>query len=436
MSANLKEFLSSNPSIYYLRNAHIPTCFLELSSQGQEITQVDIKIFQDKIVDIKPSSQEFNEDILSYDLSKQLIFPCFVDLHTHLDRGHIWERSPNLVGTFDRAIEAIINDRKGYWSPDDVYRRLEFGLKCSYAYGSRAIRSHVDLTGPKGMATLNIFEQLKDHWSDRLILQATSLVSINYYRSPEGLALIEYMHEQGHILGGFVYMNPQLEDELDYLFTIAKERDMQIDLHVDENGDPDSRTLEKVAMAALKHDYLGRVVCGHCCSLSVQTEETASKVISLVKQAGISIVSLPMCNMYLQDRREKITPFWRGITRVHELQANNIPVCFASDNCRDPFYGFGDNDMLDVLSQSVKIAHLDNPYGNWFKSFSTVPASLMGLSLGMITINSTADLIIFSARYLSELFSRPQSDRLVMRSGKLIDSALPDYSELDDLIFF
>ena len=44
-----------------------------------------------------------------------------------------------------------------------------------------------------------------------------------------------------------------------------------------------------------------------------------------------------------------------------------------------------------------------------------------------------ADLIIFKARYFSELFSRPQSDRKVLRKGKLIDTTLPDYSKLDDL---
>jgi len=434
MPTDLKELYGVNPSVYYLRNAHIPSCFLEIQGQS-EISQVDLKIVKGKIVQITPSNGENTEDIISYDLAKKLVFPCFADLHTHLDRGHIWERSPNSNGTFAGAIDAVINDKQEHWRSDDVYRRLEFGLKCSYAHGSQAIRTHIDATGPKGLATFKVFEQLRQNWSDRLELQAASLVSLDYYQSPEGLALVEHMNEQGHILGGVAYMAVDLEENLDFLFKIAKQRGMKIDLHVDENGDPNSRALEKVALAALKHDYLGQVVCGHCCSLSVQNTETSTRIIELVKQAGISIVSLPMCNMFLQDRKENTTPFWRGITRVHELQLQDISVCFASDNCRDPFYGYGDNDMLDVLSQSVKIAHLDKPYANWFKSVTSTPSRLMGVSSGMIAINSTADLIIFSARYFSELFSRPQHDRLVLRSGKAIDTVLPSYSELDDLIF-
>jgi cytosine/creatinine deaminase len=45
-----------------------------------------------------------------------------------------------------------------------------------------------------------------------------------------------------------------------------------------------------------------------------------------------------------------------------------------------------------------------------------------------------ANLIIFKARYFSELLSRPWSDRLVLRRGQAINTTLPDYRELDDLV--
>ena len=157
--------------------------------------------------------------------------------------------------------------------------------------------------------------------------------------------------------------------------------------------------------------------------------------IDLVRQAKIAIVSLPMCNLYLQDRQANTTPYWRGVTKVKELKQHNIPVAFASDNCRDPFYGFGDHDVLEVFTQAVRIAHLDTPYSNWINSVTKTPADLMGLSTaGRIAVGLPADLIIFKARYFSELLSRPQSDRLVLRGGKEIDTTLPDYSELDNLM--
>lgn len=43
-------------------------------------------------------------------------------------------------------------------------------------------------------------------------------------------------------------------------------------------------------------------------------------------------------------------------------------------------------------------------------------------------------LILFKARNFSELLSRSQRDRIVLRQGIEIDTTLPDYRELDDLL--
>ena len=146
----------------------------------------------------------------------------------------------------------------------------------------------------------------------------------------------------------------------------------------------------------------------------------------------IALVSLPMCNLYLQDRNRGATPIWRGVTRVQELKQQGIPVVFASDNCRDPFFGFGDHDMLEVFNQSVRICHLDTPYSDWIASVNSIPANLLNLtSGGRFCLGLPANLLIFQARYFSELLSRPQCDRQVFRNGKFIDTTLPDYAELD-----
>ena len=43
------------------------------------------------------------------------------------------------------------------------------------------------------------------------------------------------------------------------------------------------------------------------------------------------------------------------------------------------------------------------------------------------------DFVVFSARSFSELLSRPQPDRRVVRRGAAVDATVPDYAELDDL---
>ena len=84
---------------------------------------------------------------------------------------------------------------------------------------------------------------------------------------------------------------------------------------------------------------------------------------------------------------------------------------------------------------SVRIAHLDRPYGDWINSITLTPAEIMGLEYwGQIGAEMPADLIIFKARTYGELLSRSQHDRIVLRSGKSIDRTLPKYSDLDDLV--
>jgi len=438
------------PSNYLLKNAGVPVSLCETQSialnpnrasvrhTGEGLCLVDVEIAAGTIAQIIPAGTKpvsFYGDIPVVDLQGGLVWPCFVDMHTHLDKSHIWERSPNPDGTFASAIEAVQADAQKNWNADDVYKRMEFGLKCSYAHGTKAIRTHIDSAGEQGSVSLEVFEALQAEWGDRLILQAASLVSLDYFLTPAGEKLADRIAQIGGILGGFAYMNPDLDKQLDRVFALAQERNLNLDFHTDENDDPDSVTLQQVAKTAIRHQFSGQIICGHCCSLAVQPPDLVTETLALVKAANIGIVSLPMCNLYLQDRQSQATPRWRGVTLLHELKAAGIRVAVASDNCRDPFYGFGDHDVLEVFNMAVRIAHLDRPWGDWPCAVTKTPADLMGLpNLGRIAVGLPADLILFKARNFSELLSRAQGDRTVLRQGREIDTTLPDYRELDDLL--
>jgi cytosine deaminase len=435
---------------YWLTNARIPVSLLEetLSSPltPEGLSSVHLEIHDGKIVRIVGTLPD-NINIPAIDLDRSIVFPCFVDAHTHLDKGHIWQRSPNFDGTFDTALE-IARRESLTWRFEDVYRRMEFGLQCAYAHGTIALRTHLDSFGRQGEISLQALKELREKWSDRLTLQGVSLVSLDYFQTEEGVALADRIAGFGGILGGVAFSHPDLEQQLETIFRLAIERGLDLDFHADENGDPDSTCLAAIARTAIKTGFTGKILCGHCCSLAVQSPERVAETLNLVHDAGIAIVSLPMCNLYLQDRRSDLaepalgtlrdrsrTPVWRGVTRVHEIKQRGIPVMFASDNCRDPFFGFGDHDGLEIFTQAVRIAHLDTPYGNWCDSVTRTPADVLRLPhFGRVGVGLEANLIIFKARYFSELLSRPQSDRVVLRRGRAIDTSLPDYRELDDLV--
>jgi cytosine/creatinine deaminase len=365
-----------------------------------------------------------------------MVWPCFVDMHTHIDKSHISSRRANPDGTFAAAIEVARRDRKECWSAEDIRRRMDFSLRTAYAHGIALLRTHIDSFPLHYSASWPIFCELKEEWAGRIELQAVSLYSIDAILDEDFRAELSKIHRRyGGTLGATTFPVPELDRAIDQVFEFAKDEGLDIDFHLDECADPSVRSLRHVADAALRHKFPGKINVGHCCSLALQQPDEASETLARVRDAGISVVSLPMCNLYLQDRHPGRTPRWRGVTLLHEMKALGIPVAVASDNVRDPFYAYGDLDPLEVFREAVRILHLDHPIADWPAAVTRSAAEILGRpEFGIIAAGLEANLVLFRARDWTELLSRPQSDRTVLRAGKPIDRSLPDFRELDDLM--
>ena len=425
---------------FRLANARVPLCLLDpapagIGDAGDGLALVDIDIADGAIAALAPARGETGgPDVI--DLDGGQAWPCFVDLHTHLDKGHIWPRQPNPDNSHPGALKAVAADRAANWSADDLARRMDFSLRAAYAHGTGAIRTHIDSMRPQNQISWPVIAELRQEWAGRIELQAVSLVHMDLYRDAElAVEVADIVAEYGGIFGAVALIHDGLDELMDMLFRVALERDLAFDFHVDETADPESCALEAVARAALRHKFERRIVVGHCCSLAQKTDDQIDRALDLIAEAGLHVVSLPMCNMFLQDRGADRTPRWRGVTLLHEMKARGIPVSIASDNTRDPFYGYGDLDGMEVFTQSARIAHLDRPVGDWPAAVTRTPADTMGLpDTGRIAVGGPADLVLFRARHYSELLSRPQADRVVLRKGRAIDTTLPDYRELDDVV--
>lgn len=406
-----------------LINVTLPACLL---GRAGDLVRTDLAIAQGQIVADAQGPE--------IDMQGAMVFPCFTDMHTHLDKGHIWPRASNPDGTFAGALTTVRADSAAHWNADDVTARMRFALKCAHAHGTSAIRTHLDSMHKQPEISWPVFAALREEWASRIELQAACLVACDYVQDNgvfERTADIVAAH--GGVLGMVAYPIPDLHDRLKLFFRFASERGLSADFHVDETMDPSSETLRLIAQTALEVGFEDRIVVGHCCSLSTQDEARAFDTLDLVAKAGLHVVSLPMCNLYLQDRQLG-TPRNRGITLVHEMKERGINVSFASDNTRDPFYAYGDLDMIEVMREATRIGHLDHSATDWPGAFTLNPGMACGFTARDLLPGAPADLVICRARSWTELFARPQSDRIVLRNGRAIDRTLPDYAELDHLM--
>ena len=186
-------------------------------------------------------------------------------------------------------------------------------------------------------------------------------------------------------------------------FDVAERRGLSLDLHCDETDDPQSRNLEVVCAEAIDRGYRGRVVCGHCTSLHSTNHPHAEKVMELVADAGVQVVTNPLDNAVLQGRYDRY-PKRRGLTRVDELWRAGATVGIGHDSVQDPWYRLGRADMLDAAHMLIHMAQLTSEadmervlgtlWGENHASFGGPPAWTAGAPLLWWDAEDAAELLV------------------------------------------
>ena len=401
----------------------------------------------------------------------RIAWPCLTDAHTHLMKTNTMPRCSNPTCTISDAMLCEECDQPR-WTKADMATRMDFSLRCAYAHGTAAMRCHLDGVGPADPAlstdTYAVFDEARAVWRGRIALQGVANLFLPLW-ADSALAdahVAEAVKHDGVVLGAYCGMRTKDADVgswFDALFDHARKVDLPVDLHIDETNDVSgglsscSLVVAAISLAkARAAGYTQPVVCGHCSSASLLPSGDLETVIGAVKAAGnVTVCMNPLTNTSLQDRRGQTasvgtaidrdtprTPTWRGITAVQELAAAGVAVAAASDNVRDHWHRYGDYDLLEVFGWAVKLAHLDTApcAGKWASMVGSTAANALGdaesTGLGEFSVGKPADFMLFEARRYDELLSRPQSDRVVVRSGVAISGTLPSYSELDLLVRF
>lgn len=436
-------------------------CSLSITQDQEGLVECSIFIQQGKISRI---STVLDDPSLSthwtVDCFGSILIPCFVDAHTHLVKTQTVPRIRNVSGTMGEAFfKSEVADQPRWGIKGDVFRRMDFSARCALHHGTRAIRTHLDGCDSADECVRRevyaAFDAIRDKYRPFLIVQGVANLYLPLWSTPMATEHANTASAHENVVLG-AYVGPP-DDEttaaMDALFGHAHRLSMDCDLHIDETNDPECCALRNLCASLSKAraaGYQGRVVLGHCSSLSLQDQATQNFICTQLAELQAFVVCNPFSNLGLQDRKGSEpplskfipadvprTPHWRGLTLLQELRHAGVTVASASDNVRDHWYPYGDYDMLSVWSQAQAMGHLDTDpsEGSWADICTTAPAKAMGLDEGSLQVGQPADVILFpSARRASELFARPQVDRLVLRHGKVLTTTLPEFSELDDLV--
>lgn len=406
----------------FIANARLPRWLLptDWPSQRAGPALARIALAQGRVTRVTPATDGAVPAGETWDVQGAPVLPGMVDAHTHLDKAFILPRmgavKPGLLG----AIDAVIGDR-AHWTHADLRERAQRGLQWAWEAGTTHLRTHIDWWDPASPPLAwEVIAELAAEWRGRIRLEQVALIKLGLFQQrDEAQALARRVAATGPhaLLGGFVHSSNWDPAALRHLVLAAQSIDLDLDLHVDEELNPDAQGLAFLAELLRETGFAGRVVCGHNCALAAQPEARAMATLDAVARAPITLVSLPITNLLLQDAATGRTPRQRGLMLVKEARERGIPLLFASDNVQDPFCRAGSLDPLEAMQAGALAGQLETPFDTWSDALCRADW-LQRQPLARATLEgANADLVVFTASDAHAWPSRT-SPRVVLRNGR------------------
>ncbi len=405
-----------------LRNANLP------DGRGP----VDIAIAGGRIMQVAPGIDA--PDAPQIDVTGRLVSPPFVDAHFHMDATlSLGMPRLNRSGTLLEGI-ALWGELRPTLTQDALVERALRYCDLAVSRGLLAVRSHVDVSDPR-LVTAEALIEVRDRVRPYLDLQLVAFPQDGYFRAPQARAALERALDMGlDVVGGIPHFERTMADgaaSVAELCRIAAERGLPVDMHCDESDDPQSRHVETLAAETIRHGLQGRVAGSHLTSMHSMDNYYVSKLIPLMAEAQLHVISNPLINITLQGRHDSY-PKRRGMTRVPELMAAGLNVAFGHDCVMDPWYSMGSGDMLEVAQMAVHVAQMTSVDARRqaFEAVTTNPARVLGLEGYGIAPGCRADLVVLQARDPLEALRLRARRLMVLRAGRVIAETPAEVTQL------
>ena len=401
---------------FVLKGVRLPKWTLPNSEFAETL---DMTVSNGQIESIAPQATHTN-NITIIDLKGALLMPLLVDAHTHLDKTLTRSRLGNITPGLLGAIHAMMSDRT-HWTTADVHQRASQGLEWSYAAGVHHVRTHCDWWEPQTQPIAwQVLKDLAEEWRGKIHIERASLIPLHLYADrDQAFALAKQVADSGPgaLLGGFVHTSNWNLQALENLLAAAQAHQLNVDLHMDEELNPQAQGLLRTTEIMQQIKFSGHVVCGHTCALSTQDASLALRTLDEVAKVNMSLVTLPLTNLLLQDAVTGKTPTQRGVTLVQEARARGIPVMVASDNVQDPFCTFGSYDPLEALTVGALAAQLPDVFDQATQSVCRSDWLTGEKSPTRFEVGNPANFIVLTQANIWG-FPSQTHERLVFRNGE------------------
>ena len=390
--------------------------------RGREGT-FDVALEDDRIAAVEPSID--SDADREHDAEGGLLVAGLVNAHQHLDKCMLGDvMRQNESQTLQEAIE-ITWDHKRNYTVEEIADRASPVIEAAIVNGTTAMRGFADVDTIGGLTPVQGLLELKRRFDGLITFEVVAFPQEAIVRDPGCDKLMERAMELGcDVVGGLPWyerLEGHVHEHIDFCFELAKRTGKDIHMLADDTDDPDSRSLEYLAVRTIEEGYQGRVTASHCGALAAYDDNHAARVIGYVTEADISISSNTQISLVLDGRADRGL-VRRGITRVRELLDAGVNVLSAQDDVNDPYYPFGKPDQIEVGQYTAHVAQLTYlpELETVFDMITYNAARAMRLQDYGVEPGDRADLVVIDAPSVREALRLVPPRKFVFYGGELM----------------
>ncbi len=362
---------------------------------GAALRTCDIGIAAGRIAAIGPALQGDGPEL---DAECCLVVPGLIETHIHLDKTCILDRCRAEEGTLAEAVRETAAAKRSF-TAEDVYARGRQTLERCIAHGTMHVRTHVELDPVVGMVGFDGVGQLARDYAWAVDMELCVFPQEGLLNNPGTEALlIQALRRSARVLGAAPYTDTDPRGQIDRIFAIAREFDVDIDMHLDLAETTDGMQIEYVCRKTEEYGWGGRVAVGHATQLSLVPRPRYDGIAAQLARAGVAVTILPSTDLYLMGRsHDHAVP--RGVVPAEPLRRAGVTCSLATNNVLNPFTPYGDGSLIRMANLYANVCHVALPVelAGCLDMVTGSAARLLRLSDYGIALGNPADLVAIDA---------------------------------------
>jgi cytosine deaminase len=329
------------------------------------------------------------------DLGGRLVVPGLVETHIHLDKSCILDRCRTRRGTLDEAI-AEVSRAKREFTADDVLARASRTLEKAIVQGTTHVRTHVEVDPGIGLRGFDGIKQLAAAYRWAVDVEICVFPQEGLTNCPGTEELMREALGQGaRVVGAAPYTDADPHAQIDRVFRMARDFDVDIDMHLDLGDSPEHMDVEYVCEMTGRHGYGGRVAIGHVTKMSMLPPERFEPIARRLADAGVAVTVLPSTDLFLMGRGQRHNVI-RGVLAAHELLHRGVNCSLSTNNVLNPFTPFGDCSLVRMANLYANVCHVGtrDDLRECLNMVTRHSAKLLRLPDYGVEVGKAADLVV------------------------------------------